>query len=252
MPQIILFTLWAPLAAMGDVAVGERRGGFDRPARSAVLGLVAAALGIERGDEDGHAALEAEYALALRVLSPGALVQDYHTVQAPAARRGKSWPSRAAALAEPELETLLSRRDYRADPVVTVALVARAAADPAPERIANALRRPYFVPYFGRKACPVGLPIAPLVIDAATLTDAYAAYDSQAGETERDVLSSLRLSADDATLFGDIDLLGPLIEPGFEVLRVERRRDRIASRRRWQFDLRDEVVARPMRPENPS
>lgn len=247
MPQIILFTLWAPLAAMGDVAVGERRGGFDRPARSAVLGLVAAALGLERDDEGGHAALETGYALALRVLSPGSLVQDYHTVQAPPARRGRSWPTRAAALAEPRLETLLSQRDYRADPVVTVALVARAPANPTPQEIADALRRPRFVPYFGRKACPLGLPLVPLMVDAENLSQAYDAYDRQVGDPERILLSSLRLRTDQATLYGDVDLLDPAQGlPGFEVLRIERRRDRVASRRRWQFDLRDELVARPL------
>jgi len=253
MPQVILFTLWAPLAAMGDVAVGERRAGFDRPARSAVLGLVAAALGIERADEAGQDALQAGYSLALRVLAPGRLLHDYHTVQAPPARRGKRWPTRAAALAEPRLETLLSRRDYRADPAVTVALVARASAVPAPQQIADALRRPRFVPYFGRKACPLGLPLAPLVLEAAALTEAYGAYDGQADAVERDLLSCLGVSTDQATLYGDVDLLGPapdLIRPGFEVLRIERRRDRIASRRRWQFDLRDEVVARPMHRES--
>ena len=42
MPAFLLFSLWAPLAAMGDVAVGERRTGLERPGKSAVLGLVAA------------------------------------------------------------------------------------------------------------------------------------------------------------------------------------------------------------------
>lgn len=253
MPQFVTFTLWAPLAAMGDVAVGERRGGFDRPARSAVLGLVAAALGIERDDDAGHAALEASYALALRVLSPGGLITDYHTVQAPPARRGKRWPTRAAALGEPKLETLLSRRDYRSDPVVTVVLAARSGADPGPERIAAALRRPIFLPYFGRKACPLGLPIMPLVIEAATLVEAFASHDDRIVQIEQDLLSSLRLDVSNATLFGDVDLLDPTAKlPGFDVLRMERRRDRIASRRRWQFDLRDEVVARPVKPETAS
>ncbi len=42
MPAGLAFTLYAPLAGLGDLAVGERRGGFDRPGRSAILGLVAA------------------------------------------------------------------------------------------------------------------------------------------------------------------------------------------------------------------
>lgn len=253
MPQFVLFTLWAPLAAMGEVAVGERRGGFDRPARSAVLGLVAAALGIDRHDEDGHAALESGYALALRVLSPGTLVQDYHTVQAPPARRGKRWPTRAAALDEPELETLLSRREYRADPVVTVALAARPGADPDPERIAEALRCPVFALYFGRKACPLGLPVAPLVLECATLVEALLVHDDRMEPSLREFLSPLRLSPSKARLYCDRDFLDEHAQlPGFRIRSVERRRDRIASRRRWQFALRDEVAAIPAGSNEPA
>jgi CRISPR-associated Cas5-like protein len=67
--QTVIFTLFAPIAAMGDVAVGERRAGFDRPGRSAVLGLVAAALGLDRGDEAAHSALDAAYLLSLRLIA---------------------------------------------------------------------------------------------------------------------------------------------------------------------------------------
>src|SRR4051794_6914258 len=104
----LAFTLYAPLASMGDIAVGERRGGFDRPARSAVLGLVAAALGLERHDEAGHAALDRSYGLAQRVRTGGTLLEDYHTVQAPQADRKARWATRRDALASPRLETLLS------------------------------------------------------------------------------------------------------------------------------------------------
>ncbi len=36
-----------------------------------------------------------------------------------------------------------------------------------------------------------------------------------------------------------------MLTPDYEVLRIERRRDRVASRGRWQFALRDEAVAVP-------
>src|SRR6266540_3316838 len=98
MSETVVFTLWAPLAAMGDVAVGERRAGFDRPGRSAVLGLVAAALGLDRADEAAHAALDRDYLMAQRLLHRGELLQDYHTVQAPPADRKARWTTRRAAL----------------------------------------------------------------------------------------------------------------------------------------------------------
>ena len=50
--RFLLFTLYAPMGSFGEIAVGERRMSWARPGRSAVLGLVAAAQGIERGDEE--------------------------------------------------------------------------------------------------------------------------------------------------------------------------------------------------------
>src|SRR4051794_31408461 len=94
----VVFTLFAPIAAMGDVAVGERRAGFHRPGRSAVPRLGAAALGLDRGDEAAHSALDAAYLLALRLLARGTLLQDYHTVRAPPADRKTRWATRRAAL----------------------------------------------------------------------------------------------------------------------------------------------------------
>ena len=127
MSETVVFTLWAPLAAMGDVSVGERRAGFDRPGRCAVLGLVAAALGLDRADEAAHAALDCDYLVAQRLLHRGDLLQDYHTVQAPPADRKARWTTRRAALDQPRhtLGTLLSLRDYRLSPFVDVALVPR-------------------------------------------------------------------------------------------------------------------------------
>lgn len=246
MTAMVLFTLWAPMAAMGDVAVGERRAAFDRPGRSAVMGMVAAALGLTRDDDDGHAALDAGYALALQVLSPGGLLQDYHTVQAPAARKGAAWPTRAAALGADKVETLLSLRDYRLDPVVSVALVARHEPRWAPAALAAALRRPAFALYFGRKACPLGLPPCPLVFDGQRLAAGFAALHAARPQPERGVIGRLGLTDAEAPVYADRDIAdADLLGDDYRVLRIERRRDRPVNRRRWQFEMRDEVMVQP-------
>ena len=77
MPAYLTFALVAPLASFGGIAVGERRGGWDRPARSAVLGLLGACLGVEREDDAAQAALAADYGLALLCHAPGRLLPDY-------------------------------------------------------------------------------------------------------------------------------------------------------------------------------
>ena len=228
--------LAAPIGAMGALAVGERRGTWDRPGRSAVLGLIAACLGIEREDEEAHQALEAGYGMALRVERLGPVLADYHTAQVPPARRGRVFRTRREELAAPDLGTILSRRDYHVDVVVFVALWPREAAPRwSFEAIAEAMREPRFVPYLGRRACPLMLPLSPEIEAAA---DPAAALAARAGRDRGLRLLSLGPAADpvvtldaaDARLFG------------LQYHRVELRRDALGSRQRWQFNLREEAV----------
>ncbi|MCX7631283.1 MAG: type I-E CRISPR-associated protein Cas5/CasD [Geminicoccaceae bacterium] len=242
MRAFLIFTLWAPLGAMGEIAVGERRTGFDRPAKSAIAGLLAAALGIERREEERLLALAEGYGMAVRTDTPGDVLYDYHTAQVPSARKGLRWPTRRAELAEKELNTILSKREYREGPWFTVALWARPTAPESLAGLAEALARPRFTLYFGRKACPLGLPPSPMVFEAPDLAAALAAYDrerpSSIDRLRRRIcrprpLGRLHLEADETTLLGE----------RYRPLRIERRRDRLLARRRWQFGLRDELVA---------
>lgn len=244
MPAFLLFTLYAPLAAMGDVAVGEQRASLPRPARSAILGLVAAALGIERRDEAAHAALERGYGLAVRVEHQGGLLQDYHTAQVPPARRGTSWSTRREELAEPALETILSLREYRTDAHHTVALWARGDAPRPLAELGAALQRPRFTLYFGRKACPLGLPPAPRLVEASTLVGAFLEFERALSGAERELRERLDLLPTAGTIHADAEARGWLGD-GLSLRRIERRRDVVVSRRGWQFGVRDELVALP-------
>jgi CRISPR system Cascade subunit CasD len=244
MPAILTFVLAAPLGAMGALAVGERRGGWDRPGRSAILGLIAGCLGLDRAAEDEHAALSAGLGLAIRREgSATALLSDYHTAQVPATRRNRVFATRREELAIPkhEQETVLTRRDYRADIAFTAALWRRVAA-PMPwslEDVAAAMTAPRFVPYLGRKSCPLGLPMAPRVTEAETVSAAFTGRDAEAGEWERQLVPR----GAGGTVWADA--AGPG-EPalGLDTAYRETRRDEPISRARWQFGLREEVAAR--------
>lgn len=241
MTEFLMFTLEAPLAAMGELAVGERRYGAERPAKSALLGLVAAALGIDRCDDDRHLALGRALAAAVLMLKQAPLITDYHTVQAPPARKGKRWVTRREELADPDLGTVVSFRDYRADACVVVALWSRPDGDippwPALEEVATALRRPAYTLYFGRKSCPLGRPPAPEVVEAPTLSAAFRTYEILDAERSGRKPSPLA-----GTLYAEPDA-GPRLGEDWCEDRVIRRRDEVVSRRRWQFGLRDELVA---------
>ncbi|MGG5811246.1 type I-E CRISPR-associated protein Cas5/CasD [Falsiroseomonas sp. CW058] len=255
MPRFLTFALVAPLASFGGIAVGERRSGWDRPARSAVLGLLGACLGVEREDDAGQESLAGDYALALLCQAPGLLLADYHTAQVPSAARGRRYATRAAELAAPERNTVLSRRDYRSGAWHLAALWPRGEAPRwTLEELAAAMRRPAFVPCLGRKSCPLGLPLAPTIDEAPDAVAALLARHAGGPEarlalgprrTLRDALAgaggrSLTVTLDEAE--------AERIVTPHESLRTERRRDQPRSRRRWQFDLREERVLRVAAP----
>ena len=238
MPSFLTFILVAPLGAMGSLAVGERRGGWDRPGRSAVLGLIAGCLGLDRAAEADHAALSGGFGLAMRregAATP--LLSDYHTAQTAPTRKNRIFATRREEVAVEDRQTILSRRDYRADIAFTLALWPRAACPWTLEGLAEALRHPHFTPYLGRKSCPLGLPMAPLILSAETVREAFIARDVAADPIERTALAQ----PGGGTVWSDPSLGEP--DLGLPVSRSETRRDEPLSRARWQFGLREEVVA---------
>ncbi|ACI50220.1 CRISPR-associated protein Cas5 family [Gluconacetobacter diazotrophicus PA1 5] len=251
MGQFLTFAMVAPMASFGAIAVGERRDGWDRPARSAVLGLMAACLGLTRDDEDAQAALAADYGLAILCHAPGKLLTDYHTAQAAPARRNWRPATRAEELAASpgDLATILSRRDYRMGTwhlgaVWTSGKTARWSL----EALQAAMREPVFTPSLGRRSCPAGLPLAPSVTDgvsaAAVLLDRHR-NGPEAGLRIRH--DSFRRQFAGASRSGGLLLVLDAVDMaehggGHTPLRREIRRDQPLSRRRWQFGLREEAV----------
>lgn len=235
MPDILTFALVAPLAAMGSLAVGERRGSWTRPGRSALLGLLGACLGIRRDDGAGQAALSDGYALATCVESPGQPLTDYHTAQVPRTQRGVRHATRRAELDADGLSTVLTWREYRTDVAFLVAVQARAGARWPLAELAAAMRQPRFVPFLGRKSCPLSLPMAPQLHAAADMPAALAERAASQRFLPRPPAGFRRYLAVEAA-------------KGTAAPRIEYRRDEPLDRRRWQFDLRAEAIV----PLNPS
>jgi len=237
----LLFTVYAPMASWGDIAMGELRGSWDRPSRSAVLGLVAAALGLERNDQARHDALDAGYGVAVRLDRAGSVMVDYHTVQTVRASMVKKAPgrTRGALLALAEPETMLTQRTHREDALAVVALWPRAGAEWPLAALAERLRHPVFVLYAGRKANPLGLPLDPQVVAAESLAGAFAARKAPAGlEWPRWLRGAPQpeISHDPCEGFPS----------GLRSLRREVRRDAAAHRGRWQFAERTVEVGVPL------
>lgn len=247
MTAFLLFRLYGPLASWGEIAVGERRGSWSRPSKSAVLGLVAAALGLDRADTAAQAAVAAGYGFAVRVDAPGVALRDYHTAQTAREahlnqlRQGDPRPlTRRRLLSVKAPETILSQRDYYADALYTVALWERASSPHSLAELKGALMRPKFVLYLGRKSCPPALPLAPDLVETPDLLAALAKYRPPEPLGIADLAG--RLNRHGApTLLAWEDAVVPV--EAVDRLHTERRRDNPQDRARWQFSERDEQVA---------
>ena len=213
---------------------GALRTGWDRPARSAILGIVAAALGIKRVDEDRLQALEAGIKLAMLVERPGEVWADFHTAQAPSGDR--TWTTRAGEIAAIKTgdNPVVSRREYRSNIVVFVTLWVAAAATPSLDTICEALRHPCFSLNMGRKCCPFGLPLAPEITEADTPVEALRRRH-QTGP-ERQFLNELRGRRPSPYIALDQS------DAVAGASRVEFRADTLLNRQRWQFLPRGEVI----------
>lgn len=242
----LVFQLQAPLASWGDTAVGEHRGSYEYPGESALLGLLAAALGIRRDDDSNLTRLTRGYAFAVGVQNGGTLLRDYHTAQVPGrtALKGRPHTTRRneLAVAKHELHTILSTRDYRQNAAYLVAVQARADPPYALDALACALRKPRFVLYLGRKSCPPATPLYPIVISTDSASAAFAGYlarieqlraahlDRRGRPPLEELTPLLRIAWSDGVAAGvDADLSAP-------------RKDRMIRRNGWQFGDRAEHV----------
>ncbi|MCP3670538.1 MAG: type I-E CRISPR-associated protein Cas5/CasD [Gammaproteobacteria bacterium] len=250
MKEYLLFHLYGPMAAWGDTAVGEFRPSHNHPTRTAVLGLVAAALGIRRHEEERLQALEQSCLVAVRLDATGEVLRDYHTTQVPPEQRKVRHYTRRDELNASKLHTILSQRDYLTDAAATIAL---SATDDPPIRLqqmAEALQRPALPLYLGRKSCPLALPLEPRLIKANDLKTAFDAYPP--------VAEQLKKVTEDLHQYGQ-GIPAPEqfryyweegeTTPGMKTEMIYPCRDRLRNRQRWQFDTRSEHYAAEIREE---
>ncbi|WP_019586906.1 type I-E CRISPR-associated protein Cas5/CasD [Deinococcus apachensis] len=135
----LLIPLAGPLQSWGTRSRFDDRDTEAEPSKSGVLGLCAAALGIDRAAPVTHLSA---LAFGVRVDRPGLLMHDYHTAQLYPGQRGTG--------------TSLTRRAYLSDAAFWAALH----GDPALLRdLHAALRNPYWPLSLGRKAFVPSTPL---------------------------------------------------------------------------------------------
>lgn len=240
MTDYLVFRLYAPLASWGEAAVGESRPTATYPGRSAIIGLLGAALGVQRDDDEGQRQLRDSVGIAIKQRSPGSLLRDYHTVQVPASQSKVTYRTRRDELSAPRkvINTILSSRDYRCDGLWTVAVWLTAEAELTLEALEQALKTPHFPLYLGRKACPPAAPLAPRRETFALLRDALDAdFPPLFGKDQEEERRALRLPEN--ALYAWEGRAEALDGHGDGVESSEAW-DVPLNRRRWQFGPRTE------------
>lgn len=161
MNEIILPTVFlrleGPLQAWGDSKM-VIRDTFDEPTKSGVLGLICCAKGVRRAAARDELKRLNELVMGVRVDRPGIRWHDYHTAGAGyGILNAKGEVKKTASTGE--YETLISRRYYLADASFLVAL--QGPSELICE-VLDALAKPDWVIYLGRKSCP---PTRPILLD---------------------------------------------------------------------------------------
>lgn len=246
----LVFRLYGPMASWGEIAVGEARHSATYPSKSAITGLLAAALGIRREQDELHNQLTEGYWQAVKLLKAGQVLKDYHTAQAPDSVGKFRYRTRRDELVQGKdrLGTVLSSREYRTDAQAIVAIQGLEAMPYSLQSLQQALQSPKFHLYLGRKSCPLSAPLDAQIIDAENFRQALDSYSvknllSSKYEWESD---ARWLPQDEFTHYyweGDLQSFSAEDEL-FSSQQVQKlsRHDKPTSRRRWQFAPRTEFL----------
>lgn len=230
--QYLIFQLQGAMASWGEAAVGEYRGTLDTPTASAIAGLLCAALGIRREQESAIQAVHHGYRQAIGVYAIGPLLRDYHTAQVASRSmlKGTRHATRKDELnfRRTELPTILSTRDHLQGVDYLVAIEEEEQAPVPLVALHSALLNPVFVPYLGRKACPLEAPMAPKLIEADNVLAAMTQYPRG--------MAGLRATPTKLVWSDGMT-------PGVPITLSTKQRDRLIHRGAWQYGERTQHTA---------
>ncbi|RJK55828.1 type I-E CRISPR-associated protein Cas5/CasD [Escherichia coli] len=130
---------------LGRRCPGEVRHTHELPSRSALLGLLAAGVGIRRDDTERLNVFNRHYSLVVCASRNPRWARDYHTIQMPKEVRKARYFSRREELSDPDLlSAIISRRDYYTDAWWMVAVATTADAPYS----SNSCRAVYAIQFF--------------------------------------------------------------------------------------------------------
>ena len=248
--QFCVFRLYAPLSSWGDIAVGMERRSFYQPSKSAIVGLVSAALGIDRSESDELRNLFDSLGVGIKLINPGDSIIDYHTTQTVKKEKKVVYRTRRDEMyANPDkVNAILSSREYRSDSLSIVALWMNETYERgySLEEIRQALLSPKYHLYLGRKSCPPALPLQPQIVEGDNLKEVldntgFGPIIFPLSEDERDIKTANFVEEQIFRRNKAMFFWESCRNSGFSSwTRRSEKYDRPINRERWQFGLRYE------------
>lgn len=147
---LLLLCLEGPLQSWGLRSRWDVRDTGDEPSKSGVIGLLGCAQGVPMGDRQ-LAMLDQQLLMGVRVERTGVRLTDFHTVTG---RLQRADGGMKGSLVDPT--TVVSPRDYLMDAAFLVVLQGDASVLAL---CADALQRPRWPVYLGRKSCVPSRPV---------------------------------------------------------------------------------------------
>lgn len=166
-PLILLMRLEGPLQSWGEHSRWDYRDTADFPTKSAVVGLIACAMGINRNDPRIGELCES-LKFAVRADRVGSIMTDFHTVRDEDFRtaNGEQRPKNKRAI--------VSRRKYLQDASFLIAIEG---SEDIILEIKKALDAPHWTIYLGRKSCVPSFPVIGVISsEYSSLLDALSQY----------------------------------------------------------------------------
>lgn len=173
MAQYLILKLKGAMQAWGGHTYEDYRPSLAFPTRSGLLGLLGACLGIKRSQLDKQQALDKSFIFAVRAdkreLTTKKLV-DFHTVDGVAKVDGSlvDYP-------------VVTRREYLLDAEFTIAIEFLSGAIYNLATIKQALAKPIFTPFLGRRCCPLSRPLFETEMTSNSLEEALSQIEPKVG-----------------------------------------------------------------------
>jgi CRISPR system Cascade subunit CasD len=173
MQSFLILKLAGAMQSWGGHTYEDYRPSLSFPSRSGLLGLLGACLGLRRDDKASQLALAQSVRFSVRVDNqrfPPVKLTDFHTVLDARKVGGKisNYP-------------VVSRREYLCDAAFTVAVGVLPGTPILSTDLVQAVQRPVFTPFLGRRSCPLLRPLFEAIVEARNSLEALRLIEPQGG-----------------------------------------------------------------------